>query len=68
MTLVPWISAGAGAEDQADAAQRQGTARDRYPARHSAVPRRALPAERDEGQDRAVLRCGRGSRDHGAAT
>ena len=35
---------GAGAEDQAHAAQRQGTARHRYPARHPAVPLRAPAA------------------------
>ena len=37
---------GAGVEDQADAAQREGTARHRYPARHSAVPFRALHSAR----------------------
>ena len=50
---------GAGTEDQADAAQREGTARARYPARYSAVPLRALHPAGDEGEDRAVLRRGR---------
>ena len=36
----------AGDEDQADAAQREGTARDRYPARHPAVPLRAASCRR----------------------
>ena len=55
---------GAGAEDQAHAAQREGTARHRYPARHAAVPLRARAAARHEGKDRAVLRRGCGGRDH----
>ena len=56
----------AGAEDQADAAQREGAARHRYPARHPAVPQRAPPAAGHEGKDRAVLRRGRRSRHHRA--
>ena len=58
----------AGTEDQAHPAQRQRTARHRYPARYSALPRRAFPACRHEGQDRALLRRGSGSRHHREAT
>ena len=44
------------AEDQADPAQRQGTARHRYSARYPAVPLRAPVARRSQRKDRAVLR------------
>ncbi len=57
---------GAGAQDQADAAQREGTAGARYPAGYSAVPVRAIHPAGDEGKDRPVLRRGRARGDHGA--
>ncbi len=50
----------AGTEDQADAAQREGTAGHRYPAGYSGVPRGAFHSGGDEGKDRAVLRRGPG--------
>ena len=55
VTLVPVDRRGAGAEDQADAAQREGTARHRYPARYPALPRRAaLPQDM---KDKIALFC-----------
>ncbi len=56
----------AGTENQAHPAQRQGTARHRYPAGHPDLPLGALHSPGDEGKDRAVLRRGRGSRGHRA--
>ena len=43
------------AEDQADAAQREGADRARHPARHPPLPRRAAAREEGEGEDRALL-------------
>jgi hypothetical protein len=44
-------------EDQADPAFGQGTARDRHPARHPAVPRRPADSGGRKAQDRAVHQC-----------
>ena len=52
-------------EDQAHAAQREGTARNRNSGRHSAVPDGSIPFARHEGEDRAVLQCFGSGRDHG---
>ena len=46
----------AGAEDQADPAQRQGAARDRYSAGHPAVPLRA-PFSREDMKEKIALFC-----------
>ena len=54
LTLVPYIAVGGRAEDQADPALGQGTARDRHPARHPAVPRRPADSRGRAAQDRAV--------------
>ena len=54
------VAAGAGVEDQADAAQRQGAARAGHPARHPAVPLGTHSTEGDEGEDRLILRRGCG--------
>ena len=43
LTLVPYHRGGGRAQDQADPAQRQGTARHRHPAGHPAVPHLAIP-------------------------
>ena len=51
----------AGIENQAHAAQRQGTAGHRYPARHPDLPLGAIHSAGDEGEDRALLRRGLGS-------
>ncbi len=56
VTLVPYIADRRRAEDQADAALREGDARDRHPARHPALPhadRRSRSAH--QGEDRALL-------------
>ena len=56
------------AEDQADPALGQGTALDRHPAGHPAVPLRPADPEGGAPQDRAVLQRARKRRDPGAAT
>ena len=63
VTLVPVDCRRAGTQDQTHAAQRQGTARARYPARHPALPLRAFHSARHEGKDRPLLRR-RSSRRH----
>jgi 3-deoxy-D-manno-octulosonate cytidylyltransferase len=56
VTLVPVDRGGAGAQDQADAAQRQGAASAWYSAGHSPLPLRAHSSQGYEGEDRTVLR------------
>ena len=54
------------AEDQADAAQRQGTDRGRHPARHPALPQRSRDRKKGQGEDRALLQRRGRLRDRGA--
>ena len=54
LTLVPLHSVRRRDEDQAHATLGEGTARDRYPARHRAVPRRSARAGQRSPQDRAL--------------
>ena len=63
LTLVPYIATARRAEDQADAAQREGAERARHPARHPALPHRAAARQEGEGEDRALLQR-RGERGH----
>ena len=45
------------AQDQADAALGEGTALDRHPGRHSALPQRSQSEPRDEAEDCSLLQC-----------
>ncbi len=66
LTLLPFITGGRRAEDQADPALGQGAALDRHPARHPAVPLRPADPEGGAAQARPVLQRARKRGDRGA--